>query len=135
MKTVTWIACGIGLNIAAAALHGSTAPQDIMTSGIAGPLPKLLLVAAGNVCIWRGLRSAIRDLWGSATRKNARKPQRRFADDAEPVSDFDADAAFERYMAQRETAETEPEPERRPVPPPRSSARAPVQSGFGRKVV
>ena len=52
MKTVTWIACGIGLNIAAAALHGGSAPQAIMTSGIAGTLPKLLLVVA-LVCILR----------------------------------------------------------------------------------
>lgn len=140
MKTVTWIACGIGLNIAAAALHGSTAPQDIMTSGIASPLPKLLLVAAGNICIWRGMRSAIRDLWGSATGKNARKPEsRRFAEDTEPVSDFDADEAFARYMAQRQAGETEPEPEPTTASPSRSPAgaipRAPVQRGFGRKAV
>jgi hypothetical protein len=137
MKTVIWIACGIGLNIAAAALHGGSAPQAIMTSGVAGTLPKLLLLAAGNICIWRGLRSAIRDLWGAASGKSQRKPAaRRFADEPEPVSDFDADAAFERYMAQREAEE----PEVRSAP--RSTARQPsprarvqTQGGFGRKAI
>jgi hypothetical protein len=139
MKTVTWIACGIGLNIAAAALHGGSAPQAIMTSGVAGTLPKLLLVAAGNICVWRGLRSAIRDLWGAAVGKSARKPEtRRFAEDPEPVSDFDADAAFARYMQQRETREEQPEAVNAPraaSPQPSPRPRAQVQGGFGRRVV
>jgi hypothetical protein len=135
MKTVIWIACGIGLNIAAAALHGGSAPQAIITSGVAGTLPKLLLLAAGNICIWRGLRSAIRDLWGAASGSSQRKPEaRRFADEPEPVSEFDADAAFERYMAQREASEAEPQatPAPRPSAPP---VRTAVQGGFGRKAV
>jgi hypothetical protein len=141
MKTVTWIACGIGLNIAAAALHGGSAPQAIMTSGIAGTLPKLLLVAAGNLCIWRGIRSALADLWGGLTGKSIRENagQRRFTDDAEPVSDFDADEAFERYMQQRKARETEPEPQRQVSPSARAPSspptRAPAQGGFGRRVV
>jgi hypothetical protein len=142
MKTVIWIACGIGLNIAAATLHGGSAPQAIMASGAAGTFPKLLLLAAGNICIWRGLRSAIRDLWGSATGKTQRKPQsRRFAEDPEPVSDFDADEAFARYMQQREAHEEEtvatatPSPQPRPRGPAPVSAPSPVRGGFGRKVV
>jgi hypothetical protein len=136
MKTVIWIACGIGLNIAAAALHGGSAPQAIMATGLAGNLPKLLLVAVGNICIWRGLRSAVGELWGAASGKSHRKPERRsrFDEDAEPVSDFDADAAFERYMAQREAREEQPET-RKPAPPPRTPAQAPVRGGFGRKAV
>ena len=138
MKTVTWIACGLGLNIAAAALHGGSAPQAIMTTGLAGTLPKLLMVAAGNICIWRGLRSAVGDLWGVATGKTYRKPEGRssFAEDAEPVSDFDADAAFERYMEQRKAREEGPEAAPQlPVPRPAPSPRAPAQGGFGRRVV
>ena len=135
MKTVIWIACGIGLNIAAAALHGGSAPQAFMAAGAAGTLPKLLLVATGNICIWRGLRSAIRDLWGAATGKTQGKPQsRHFAEDPGPVSDFDADEAFARYMQQREAREEEPEPVTTPRP---SAPRAPTppQRGFGRKAV
>lgn len=142
MKTVTWIACGLGLNIAAATLHGGAAPDAIMTSGIAGTLPKLLLVAAGNICLWRGFRSAMGDLWGGLTGRSVRETagRSRFAEDAEPLSDFDADEAFERYMAQRkaqEAEEPEPEPERHAPPAPRNPGptRAPVQGGFGRKVV
>jgi len=139
MKTVTWIACGLGLNIAAVALHGGGAPEAIMTTGLAGTLPKLLMVAAGNICIWRGLRSALGDLWGVATGKSYRKPQggSRFAEDAEPVSDFDPDEAFARYMHQRKVRE-EPEPQAAPSPrnPAPVPARAPAaQGGFGRKVV
>ena len=139
MKTVTWIACGLGLNIAAVALHGGGAPQAIMTTGLAGTLPKLLMVAAGNICIWRGLRSAVGDLWGVATGKSYRKPEgrSRFAEDAEPVSDFDADEAFARYMEQRKVRE-EAERESQAAPSPRKPvpARAPAaQGGFGRKVV
>jgi hypothetical protein len=140
MKTVTWIACGIGLNIAAAALHGGSAPQAIMTTGLAGTLPKLLLVATGNICIWRGLRSAMGDLWGAATGKSYRKPESRsrFAEDAEPVSDFDADEAFARYMEQREARVVKPEPDTAPRPASsRTSPRTPTppQRGFGRKAV
>lgn len=143
MKTVTWIACGIGLNIAAAALHGGSAPQAIMASGAAGTLPKLLLVAMGNICIWRGIRSALGDLWGGLTGKSIRENagRKRFDEDAEPASDFDADEAFERYMQQRKASEAEPEPQPQPqaVSPPRSpsrpAARAPAPGGFGRKAV
>ena len=138
MKTVTWIACGLGLNIAAAALHGGSAPEAIMTTGLAGTLPKLLMVAAGNICIWRGLRSAVGDLWGVATGKSYRKPESRsrFAEDAEPLSDFDADAAFERYMEQRKGREEGPEAAPHPpVPRPAPSPRLPAQGSFGRRVV
>lgn len=140
MKTVIWIACGIGLNIAAAALHGGSAPQAIMTTGLAGTLPKLLLVATGNICIWRGLRSAVGDLWGVATGKSYRKPEgrSRFAEEDAPVSDFDADEAFARYMEQRKSREEEPEPESAPrAAAPRTAPRAAVapQRGFGRKAV
>jgi hypothetical protein len=139
MKTVIWIACGIGLNIAAAALHGGSAPHAIMTSGVAGTLPKLLLLAAGNLCIWHGLRSAIRELWGATSGKSQRKPTGRLsAEDDAPPSDFDADAAFERYMRQRETQQAEPEPDPPLVASPRTSARSaprgPAPGGFGRKV-
>ena len=136
MKTVTWIACGLGLNIAAAALHGGSAPEAIMTTGLAGTLPKLLMVATGNICIWRGLRSAVGDLWGVATGKTYRKPESRsrFAEDAEPVSDFDADAAFERYMEQRKVREEDPSPAAA-TPQPTPRPRAPAQGGFGRRVV
>lgn len=133
MKTVTWIACGLGLNIAAAALHGGGAPQAIMDMGVGGTLPKLLMVAAGNICIWRGLRSALADLWGVATGKTYRKPEgrSRFSEEELPVSDFDADEAFARYMEQRKARESE-EPAPHPAPP----APAPVQrGGFGRKAV
>lgn len=137
MKTVTWIACGIGLNIVAAALHGGTAPQALMTSGVAGTLPKLLLVATGNLCIWRGLRSALGDLWGVSTGKSYRKPEgRRLAEDPEPASNFDADEAFERYMQQRKAREAEPtEPKTDPPLSKPAPARRPVQGGFGRRVV
>lgn len=143
MKTVTWIACGLGLNIAAAALHGGSVPQAIMTTGLAGTLPKLLMVAAGNICIWRGLRSAVGDLWGVATGKSYRKPEgrSRFGGEEQPVSDFDADAAFERYMAQRKAREAQPEAPSphpaapKPSPPLRKRAQAPVRGGFGRKAV
>lgn len=140
MKTVIWIACGIGLNIAAAALHGGSAPQTIMTTGLAGTLPKLLLLATGNICIWRGLRSAVGDLWGVATGKTYRKSGEasRFAEDDAPLSDFDADEAFARYMEQRKGRAEEPEPDSAPPPPaPRPSPRAPLpqQRGFGRKAV
>ncbi|MCL9998063.1 MAG: hypothetical protein NBV68_01655 [Erythrobacter sp.] len=139
MKTVIWIACGLGLNIAAVALHGGGASQAIMDTGLAGTLPKLLMVAAGNICIWRGLRSALADLWGVATGKTYRKPQggSRFAEDAEPLSDFDADAAFERYMQHRKAREeAEPEPPAASSPSKPVPARAPAaQGGFGRKVV
>ena len=140
METVTWIACGIGLNIAAAALHGGSAPQAIMTTGLAGTFPKLLLVATGNICIWRGLRSAVGDLWGATTGKSYRKPESRsrFEEDAEPVSDFDADAAFARYMEQRKAREEETAQDSAPrpmAPRPSPSIPPPSQRGFGRKTV
>lgn len=139
MKTTTWIAWGIGLNIAAAALHGETAPEAIMALGLDGTLPKLLLLAAGNVCLWRGVRSAFGDLWGLLTVRSTHEiaGRSRASDDADPVSEFDADAAFARYMEQRETKSAQAEPERQAAPATRAPARAraPVGSGFGRRVV
>ncbi|WP_066525695.1 hypothetical protein [Erythrobacter sp. CCH5-A1] len=141
MKTVVWIGVGLGCYIAAAALHGGSAPQQIMTSGAAGTVPELLLVAAGNVCIWRGIRSALADLWGGLTGKSIRENagRKRFVEDAEPQSDFDADEAFARYMQQRKARETEPATERQAAPAPKAlampPARPPAQGGFGRKVV
>ena len=144
MKTSSWIVCGLGLNIAAAALHGASGPQAMLTSGLASTLPKLMLVMAGNICIWQGLRSAMRDVWGGLTGKKYRNapqgkaPQSaRFDADAAPSSDFDADEAFARYMAQRKACEAEPEPMMPAAAPHRTGARphAPVQGGFGRRVV
>lgn len=137
MRTANWIAWGIGLNLAAAALHGGNAPEAIMTMGLDGTLPKLLLVAAGNVCLWRGFRSAFGDLWGLLTGRSIRGTagRNRFADNADLVSDFDADAAFARYMEQREATSASAEPERQATPSPRAPSRTPVPGGFGRRVV
>ncbi len=137
MKTVNWIALGLGLNLAAAALHGGNAPEAIMATGLDGTLPKLLLVAVGHVCLWRGVRSAFGDLWGLLTGRSIRETagRNRLPDNADPVSDFDADAAFARYMEQREATSASAEPERQATPSPRAPARTPVPGGFGRRVV
>jgi hypothetical protein len=137
MKTVTWIVWGLGLNIAAAALHGESAPEAIMATGVDGTLPKLVLVIAGNVCLWRGFRSALGDLWGGLTGRSIRENggRSRLPDNADPVSDFDADEAFARYMQQRAAASTLTETERQAVPAPRAPARPAVPGGFGRRVI
>lgn len=137
MKTVTWIVWGLGLNIAAATLHGESAPEAILATGMDGTLPKLVLVIAGNVCLWRGFRSALGDLWGGLTGRSIRENRGRspWPDDADPVSDFDADEAFARCLQQRETTSALAEPTRQAAPVPGAPTRPVVPSSFGRRVL
>jgi hypothetical protein len=99
----------------------------------------VMVAAAGQFCLYRGLRSAMGDIWTTLTGRGRKPlpqtPPRRaagsgLAEDAEPVSDFDADAAFARYMDQRAAAEVEA--------PPAQSVKTPAprpRAGFGRRVV
>lgn len=154
MKTSSWIIWGLGLNVAAAVLHGAGTPASALSAGlpglITGMTPKLILVAAGNFCLWRGLRSAVGDLWGGLTGQKHRaaahaksSASNRFADPIEPLSDFDADAVFARYMEQRaaqpqdEADEPMVRPERPATRTPRrpASGPPPAVTGFGRKAV
>jgi len=140
MKTAWWIVVGLCLSGIATLLHGARDAGYPLIAEMPFYVP-VILVAAGQFCLYRGLRSAIGDIWSALTGRGRRpEPQnspRRPASsgigkDAEPVSDFDADAAFARYMDQRAAAEAEAPPARSvktPAPRPRQ------QAGFGRRVV
>jgi hypothetical protein len=140
VTTTSWIVCGLGLNVLAAVLFGAgEAPAD-PGSAMVHALPRLMLLAAGQFCLWRGLRAALGDLWGGLTGRSHRQrssakiktsPGAVQPEYSEPETGFDADEAFARYMSQRDRNESTIKEAQSPP-----SAR-PVRAagGFGRKVI
>lgn len=135
-RTQIWILAWAALTGAASLLHAGDLPDiQHLAADLPTYLPSLLLGAAGQLCLYRAIRSFAGSLWGGPERKPRGKsscPQTsHFAAHAdEPVSDFDADAAFARYMERRKAQGEEEEP---PLTPPAAPVR--IAGGFGRKVV
>jgi hypothetical protein len=149
-KPVAWLVGGLALTGLAGMLPG-LADQS---SGAAGHLelylPALIAGAAGQFCLWRGMRSGLGALWsGLWSRGVAREPAKRssatlgasdslaaIGDDHAP-SDFDADAVFARYMERRadEVPQTAPVTPVRAATPPAPASRPAPRPAFGRKVV
>ncbi len=139
MRTTTWIILGLALNGAAAVLHGpDMLPAADLAQNLPHHLPRLLLLAAGQFCLFRAFRSAFGDLWkafwgGKHKGADAAKPSAlKTFEEPEPLSHFDADEAFARYMERRKAADAG---EAQDAPMPSPAARARAASGFGRKVV
>lgn len=149
MNTTSWIMWGLGLTCVAGMVHSAGPDVSEPIAATYAALPALLIGAAGQYCLWRGLRSGMGDLWGGLTARKYRedktgKPGRgeEPAAQGEPPSDFDADAAFARYMEQRSARADEPavvpQPEAdltAPTPRPALSPRPAAARGFGRKMV
>jgi hypothetical protein len=145
MRTAKWIAAWLALSGVAGLLHMAGEAGVAQVQALPFYVP-LVIGAVGQMCFYRALRSAIGDawsgLWGGRKAKSD-GPGRGgggFAgpDDPAPTSDFDADAAFARYMERRTAdAQSAPQPAARPAPrAPRAPTPAPrPQGGFGRKVI
>ncbi|MFM7348832.1 MAG: hypothetical protein ACKO01_05015 [Erythrobacter sp.] len=141
-RTQIWIAAWLALTAAATLLHSGDMPDvQHLAADLPTYLPSLLLGAAGKFCLYRAIRSGIGELWGGITGRpgKARGGARPFAPlDEEPASDFDADAAFARYMERRGAqAVVEDQPATRaasPAPAPRPIKPRGAQGGFGRKI-
>jgi hypothetical protein len=142
MTTAKWIMTGLAISGIASLLHLAGNAGYTFVARLPFYVP-LLLGAAGQFCLYRGMRSAVADAWsnlfGKARKEKAKATLRRAsgfgtADDEGPVSDFDADAAFARYMEER-AAETAPPPPTSRSPRPARTAAVRPQGGFGRKVV
>lgn len=142
-STIIWIVAGFAL-LGLSGLLESLGDTGITPgSRLTFHLPALAALGAANFCFYRGLRGALGSIWsglwqGSA-RKTGARPAYRIADEEnEAASDFDADAAFARYMERRATG-LEAEPQQAPATPPRPAlnpaARSPARPGFGRKTV
>lgn len=146
MTTTKWMITGFAILGFASLMHWAGNAGYNFVDRLPFYVP-LILGAAGQYCLYRGIRSAIGDAWsgmfGKARKEKAHGTPRRahgfgLADDDEPKTDFDADAAFARYMEQR--AAMQAPSAQAPVKPPVSAAVQPVpgtrtQGGFGRKVV
>jgi hypothetical protein len=142
MKTAWWLIIGLCLSCSGPVLHSAKEAGYPLIAEMPLYIP-LVMVAAGQFCLFRGIRRVIGDIWtaftGSGRKSVSDNPPRLAAgsslgEDVEPVSDFDADAAFARYMQQRAGSETEVLPARSVKPPaPRLGSRQ--QAGFGRRVV
>lgn len=141
MRTSTWIILGVALTSAAYVLRGPETPTSAdLAQTVPYYLPSALLIGAGNFCFFRAFRSALGDVWrglwgGKGKDAAAAKPSaaKTFAV-TEPVSDFDADEAFARYMERRKAMEEEPgEAAEAPLPSPAAPVRA--AGGFGRRVI
>ena len=140
MRTTTWIILGLALNGGAALLHGPDTPTAAdLAETVPYYLPSVILLAAGQFCLYRASRSALGNVWaglwggkrkGAAT---AKPPGFTKFEEVGPASDFDPDAAFARYMERRATLEGAAGEPRAPLPSPAAPVRA--SGGFGRKVV
>lgn len=133
-KTIAWMLCGLIL----LAIKGQV--QDAVAASGTTPssqiLPIIVMVAA-STCFYRALRSALASIVnrGAPTadqgKSGAAKPRpAMWAKPAAAEEAFDADAAFARYMQQREATLGEAPAE--PAPPPASP---PAQPAFGRRVL
>ena len=114
-------------------------------------LPAMLALMGAPYCFFRAIRSGFSEIFGKqqgtarpASRTAKVRPARRLAEAGEdmPDSDFDADAAFARYMERRAAGQTAPGEPASGDPAPG----APAQNGqtgqpdatrptFGRRVV
>lgn len=143
-KPVAWIVGGLALTGLASMMSGGGDAAADTPAHLQLYLPALLVGGAGQFCLWRGLRSGIGSLWsglwsGAArTAGHARSSQSDSEDDL-PASDFDADAAFARYMERRsgesEAPDAAPAVTARPAANPAPRARAAARPAFGRKAV
>ncbi len=140
MRTTTWIILGLALNGGAALLHGPDTPTAAdLAETVPYYLPSVILLAAGQFCLFRAFRSALGDVWrglwgGKRKPAPAAKPSgvKTFVE-AKPESDFDADQAFARYMERRAAAAGDEDEPQAPLPTPIAPIRA--TGGFGRKVI
>ncbi|NBB24013.1 hypothetical protein GVM20_02605 [Porphyrobacter sp. SLTP] len=152
MKPIAWIVAGLALSWLAKVVEGMGDLSAQASERLPLYIPALLVLAAGQYCMYRGFRSGIAAVWSGAfdrrqskASSNARPAQRLASDQGEVTSDFDADAVIARYLESRQaTAPASPEdaPQqaaRLPAAP--SSARrpakaqAPARPGFGRRIV
>jgi hypothetical protein len=137
-----WALCWAALSGAGWLLHSGAAPDmQNPAHDLPSLLPSMILGAAGQFCLYRGIRSGVGEvwdgLWGRKAEPAATKPQHRFDALEEQGSDFDADAAFARYMERRRAEKAEANEEEAPVarrPIRRDIPRLhPQPGGFGRK--
>jgi hypothetical protein len=148
MKPIAWIAAGLALSWLAKVVEGMGDLSAQASERLPLYVPALLVLAAGQYCIYRGFRSGIAAAWlGAFDRRqgkappNARPAQR--SEEIDRDSDFDADAVFARYLESRQavepTEETQPLPARRSAVPSSTvrpaKAQAPARPGFGRRIV
>ena len=144
-NTIIWIVAGFALLGLSGLLESLGDTGASASDRLTLYLPALAALGAANFCFYRGLRSALGSIWtglwnsGSAGSKRAARPAYRMAEDeGDTASDFDADAAFARYMERRAAglaAEPQPEPVTPSGPAPRPVARPAARPGFGRKTV
>lgn len=143
-RTMIWTLCWVSLSGAAWLLRSSGAPEvQNLARDLPAYLPSLMLGAAGQFCLYRAIRSGVGDLWGGLWGRNGNrvfaKAPLSFDTIEGPVSDFDADAAFARYMERRKADEEEEEEEHTPAVPrlvqPEIRRPRTQQRGFGRKAV
>jgi hypothetical protein len=137
MKTFAWLIGGFALLGLAGFLEGMGDEGAAAGERLALYLPASLAMLGSTTCFYRALRSALSAIVGGRTPKpekgapsptKPRPASRLFAPRPEP--EFDADAAFARYMEQRE--EDEPETASDIAAP---TSAPPAQPHFGRRML
>ena len=133
MKAIAWVVAGMAL-LGLKGYLESTAGTSTGTGDAASlNLPAIVAMLAASTCFYRALRNALASIifrgsakkpHGEAAAAPRRGPSQAFA--VPPEDQFDADAAFERYMQQREDGLVD-----LPAPPPTPAPRA----SFGRRVL
>lgn len=134
MRTIAWLVAGLALLGLKGYLEGMAAAGGESASLKLIPIVAML---AASTCFYRALRSALAMIVfrgspkASGSKPTPAKPSlvaRVFA--APPAEQFDADAAFERYMQQREA-----NPSDEPVEIATRPVKSPAPPSFGRRVL
>jgi hypothetical protein len=108
MKPIAWILGGLALTGLSTVLESLGDFGSTPVAGLPLSVPAVLVLLGGQYCLWRGFRSGVVALWSGAFDRRRNSPgsdQPRspyHTADTEPKKGFDADAAFARYMEQRE---------------------------------
>jgi len=127
---------GFALTGLAAALQST---GDLGTGPVAGlPLhvPAIIILLAGQYCLWTGVRTGAATLWSGAFDRRRPSPEADSAGspyriaDGEPADGFDADAVVARYMKAREA-----NPDYCPDQPEAPAVTQPPRPTFGRRAV
>lgn len=136
MKPIAWLVGGFALTGLAGAIESMGDLGPDASSRLPLYIPALLVLFAGQYCLWRGVRSGVVVIWSGAfdRRRNSPdsdspRPAHRLAD-SDSADGFDPDEVLARYLKQREANSDHAPKLTSPTAPTQ-----PVRPSFGRRSV
>lgn len=136
MKPIAWMVGGFALTGLAAALQGMGGVGTGPAAGLPLYVPAIIILLAGQYCLWTGVRTGAATLWSGAFDRRRPSPEADSASspfrmtDGEPADGFDPDAVVARYIKEREA-----NPDYLSVQPKTPAVTQPPRPTFGRRAV